>query len=179
MSKLEKEGIYRTSILSAIFLQTDLSDISTLSSSFVSYSSNANKNFFKSSKLALKEDPKQTNPYQIPGYSKILYFAYLFMKMKNLFAKYMYKTYGSKYNKKDFLKEIMKTDEKIAIREELGKKEAAEKRKEEIEERREAIKKDNPQKNTSKSSNKIGLVKSTKSVKSTSSVKTTGKITKK
>lgn len=133
----------------------------------------------KSSKLALKEDPKQTNPYQIPGYSKILYFAYLFMKMKNLFAKYMYKTYGSKYNKKDFLKEIMHTDEKIALREELGRKEAEEKRKEEIKERKEELKRDNPQKNVSKSSNKIGLVKSTKSVKSTSSVKTTRKATKK
>lgn len=133
----------------------------------------------KSSKLALKEDPKQTNPYQIPGYSKILYFTYLFMKMKNLFAKYMYKTYGSKYNKKDFLKKVMHTDEKIALREELGKKEAAEKRKEEIKERKEELKRDNIQKNVSKSSNKIGLVKSTKSVKSTSSVKTTRKATKK
>lgn len=133
----------------------------------------------KSSKLALKEDPKQTNPYQIPGYSKILYFAYLFMKMKNLFAKYMYKTYGSKYIKKDFLKEIMHTDEKIALREELGRKETEEKRKEEIKERKEELKRDNPQKNVSKSSNKIGLVKSTKSVKSTSSVKTIRKAIKK
>ena len=133
----------------------------------------------KSSKLALKEDPKQTNPYQIPGYSKILYFAYLFMKMKNLFAKYMYKTYGSNYNKKDFINVIMHTDEKIALREELGRKEAEEKRKEEIKERKEELKRDNPQKNVSKSSNKIGLVKSTKSVKSTSSVKTTRKATKK
>lgn len=131
----------------------------------------------KSSKLALKEDPKQTNPYQLPGYSKILYFAYLFMKLKNLFAKYMYKTYGSKYNKKDFLKEIMHTDEKIALREELGKKEALEKRKEEIKERKEAIRRE-PQKIATKSSNNIGMVKPTKTVKSTNSVKTT-KVTKK
>ena len=74
----------------------------------------------KCSKLALKQDPVQTNPYQVPGYSKILYFAYLFMKNKNLFSKSFYNSYGNKYNAKELLKVVEHADDKIAKRQELG-----------------------------------------------------------
>ena len=80
----------------------------------------------KSSKLALTKDPKITNPYEIPGYCKVLYFAYLFMKSKNLFAKHMYTSYGNKYNKKRLLDTVEHTDTKIAERQRLGEEQAKE-----------------------------------------------------
>jgi len=87
----------------------------------------------KSSKQALKKDPKEKNPYEIPGYSKILYFAFLYMKAKNLFSKAMYNTYGEQYSAKKLLEHVEHTDKKIADRQRLGEEEArraaAEKRK--------------------------------------------------
>ena len=84
----------------------------------------------KSSKLALKRDPKEKNPYEVPGYSKILYFAYLFMKSKNLFAKSMYTSYAAPYDKKKLIDNVMHTDEKIAKRQELGEQERKKQQKE-------------------------------------------------
>ena len=76
----------------------------------------------KASKLALTKDPKERNPYEVPGYSKIIYFAYLFMKNKNLFSKHMYSTYGHEYSAKKLLATVEHTDKKIEDRTELGKK---------------------------------------------------------
>lgn len=81
----------------------------------------------KSSKLALTEDPKEKNPFGIPGYSKILYFAYLFMKQKNLFAKHMYLSYAVPYSVKKLLNNVEHTDDKIADRQKAGEKAAKEK----------------------------------------------------
>ncbi len=78
----------------------------------------------KASKLALTKDPKQTNPYEIPGYSKILYFAFLYMKAKNLFAKHMFETYAIPYDSKKLLLNVEDTDKKIADRQELGTKQS-------------------------------------------------------
>ena len=76
----------------------------------------------KSSKLALTRDPKEKNPYEVPGYSKILYFAYIFMKSKNLFYKSLYDSYAQPYDKKKLLDAVMHTDDKISLRQELGKR---------------------------------------------------------
>ena len=80
----------------------------------------------KSSKLALKNKPKEKNPYGVPGYSKILYFAFLFMKSKNLFAKHLYSTYGVNYTAKKLLDNVEHTDKKISDRQEAGDKQAKE-----------------------------------------------------
>lgn len=80
----------------------------------------------KSSKLALKKDPKIKNPYEVPGYSKILYFAYLFMKSKNLFSKHNYIANGVIYDAKKLLANVEHTDKKIADRQEAGDKQAKE-----------------------------------------------------
>lgn len=120
----------------------------------------------KASKLALKQDPKITNPYEIPGYSKILYFAYLFMKSKNLFAKHMYTSFGVKYSTKALVDAVEHTDIKIANRQELGAEQAKEQAKQNREERREQ--------RTSPSSevySPSGNIKTTKAVPRT---KTTG-----
>ena len=132
----------------------------------------------KASKLALKEDPKIKNPYEVPGYSKILYFAYLFMKYKNLFSKYYYKSYGKKYNKKEFIKTIMHTDDKIALRQELGEKQRKQEKKE-----AEKEKKDNEKISTSTTSSsnfpltakRVSYTKSSPNIKTTKAAKFTTK----
>lgn len=80
----------------------------------------------KCSKLALTKDPKEKNPYEVPGYSKILYFAYLFMKSRNLFAKHMYDSYAIPYDKKALENSVEHSDKKIADREKLGQEYAKE-----------------------------------------------------
>lgn len=75
----------------------------------------------KAPKLALKKDPKERNPYGLVGYVKSLYFAFLFMKNKNLFDKYFYKTNGLKYDKKVLLANVEDAEVKIAQRQEKAK----------------------------------------------------------
>lgn len=79
----------------------------------------------KSSKLAIKKEPKEKNPFGVPGYSKILYFAFLFMKSKNLFYKQSYAN-GVVYTPKKLLDAVEHTDTKIASRQEAGEKQAKE-----------------------------------------------------
>lgn len=141
----------------------------------------------KSSKEALKKDPKEKNPYMVPGYSKILYFAYLFMKSKNLFSKAMYDTYAEPYNAKKLLAKVEHTDEKIARRQELGvqqAKELAAQKKREAEESKNVVSGVPTHDIVSPSGNirrtkTIGTVSPTKSAKQTSFVKTTKRTNKK
>jgi hypothetical protein len=84
----------------------------------------------KSPKKAIKEDPKETNPYKIPGYVKSIYFAYLLMKNKGLFLKKNFTVYGKKLNKKQIESQIMHADKKIQLRIELGQKQEKEQREE-------------------------------------------------
>lgn len=84
----------------------------------------------KASKLALKRDPDIKNPYQVPGYSKVLYFAFLFMKNKNLFSKSIFASYGIPYSNKKLIANIEDTDNKISKRQEAGEKQKQKERKE-------------------------------------------------
>lgn len=119
-------------------------------------------------KLALKNEAKERNPYGIPGYSKILYFAFLYMKAKNLFTKAVFKSSASKYDEKKLLASVENADDKIAKRQELGAKVAKEANKEKERERREKNK-EVGQQIVSKSKN----MKYTNTVKSTNTVATT------
>lgn len=130
----------------------------------------------KSSKLALTKDPKVKNPYEVPGYSKILYFAYLYMKSKNLFAKHMYESYGKPYSQKVLLANVDHTDKKIADRQEFGEKQAKERAKE----KRDEIRKANSDRNNKideinkrSPTHGVSRVKTTNTVKSTGNVKQT------
>ena len=69
----------------------------------------------KMSTLALKQKATQKNPKDEIGYVKSLYFAYLFMKNKGLFAKIRYAT-ADKYSPKVLQDKIMDADEKIKLR---------------------------------------------------------------
>ena len=136
----------------------------------------------KSSKLALKKDPKERNPYEVPGYSKILYFAYLFMRSKNLFSKSMFETYAESYSAKKLLNNVEHTDKKISDRQEFGEKAAREKAREKQKERKEANKarinnssSDNVKISkpitTSRNVSKTGVVKRTPTVKTAKRIK--------
>lgn len=84
----------------------------------------------RASKIALKRDPTETNPYETPGYVKSIYFAYLFMKKKGLFLKMPYSTQGKRYTKRELLSNIEDTDKKIADRQEEGARVEKERKKE-------------------------------------------------
>ena len=122
----------------------------------------------KASKLALTKDPKIKNPYEVPGYSKILYFAYLFMKSKNLFAKHMYTSYGLPYSPKKLLDKVEHTDTKIADRQEQGERQAKEKAEQKREE-----KKQQAQTRTTITNSPSGNMKAVKQSKITSTVNKT------
>lgn len=84
----------------------------------------------KSPRLAVKKDPVEKNPKEIIGYVKSLYFAYLFMKSKNLFSKTYLDTISSPYHKNTFDSLVRQADAVIDKRQELGEKLAKEKAKE-------------------------------------------------
>lgn len=137
----------------------------------------------KSSKLALKQDPKIKNPYEVPGYSKILYFAYLFMKTKNLFAKNMYVS-AIPYDKKKLINNVEHTDIKIAQRQELGEKQRKQEAKEEKQKKREKVQPRtvvSPTDNIrmTKTTNTIGSSRTTKLANTVRKVKSTRRINKK
>ena len=135
----------------------------------------------KSSKLALKKDPKEKNPYEVPGYSKILYFAYLFMKSKNLFAKNMYTQYAIPLDKKKLIDSVEHTDIKIAKRQDLGEKQ----RKEIAKEKKASNEKNNQSRQVVSPTGNIKMTKTTNNINSsrttkrTNTVKTTRRINKK
>ena len=80
----------------------------------------------KASKVALRKDPDEKNPYGIPGYVKSIYFAWLFMRQANLFSKSQYTTSGNPYNAKLLMSNIEDTDKKIADRQREGERVAKE-----------------------------------------------------
>ena len=131
----------------------------------------------KASKLALKKDPKEKNPYGVPGYSKILYFAYIFMKNKSLFSKHMYNTYAIPYDIKKLLASVDHTDKKIAERMELGKQQQKAEAKERRKEKQAASKSDAPEGISNQSGNitVTARTKNANSIKNTATVKTTQK----
>ena len=81
----------------------------------------------KATKQALKEDPTIKNPNEVIMYVKSLYFAYLFMKSKNLFSKSLYTVYGEPYNQKKLVSKVR--DASVVIEERKKKGEEIEKAK--------------------------------------------------
>lgn len=129
----------------------------------------------KSPKLAIKKEASIRNPYGIPGYSKILYFAFLFMKNKNLFNKYAYNG-AMTYSAKNLLNNVEHADKKIADRQEWGERQAQQEKKEKQKEqsvKRTAINNSSSTSNikTTKFTGRIGGVGRVGSVKTTKRTK--------
>lgn len=70
----------------------------------------------KVGKTALEEKPNQTNPHQVMGYIKSIYFGYLYMFIKNMLKSSVLDTMAKKYDAKYFLNSIRQADEVIRSR---------------------------------------------------------------
>ena len=90
------------------------------------------------SKTALKEKPKERNPYEIPGYVKSLYFCFLHMKGKSLFNKTHWKNYAEKFVIRTLINNIEPADKKILDRQRKGEEIEVQKKAEKAKARREA-----------------------------------------
>lgn len=76
----------------------------------------------KMSEKAIKEKAHLKNPGQNVGYVKTLYFAYLFMKEKNLFSRDIFDMQTAQLNFDDLKRNISNADDKIDSRQREGEK---------------------------------------------------------
>jgi len=120
----------------------------------------------KMSELAIKNIAKEKNPKNQIGYIKGLYFAYILIKRYNLLHKIEFEANAEKYNKNVLLDLIMHADEKIKLRQELGKDIEKEKRIKEVKEKND---KTNVRTEVKSSNN----IKRTSFIKRTSNIKNT------
>ena len=84
----------------------------------------------KMSKIALKKAPTETNPSNTVGYVKTIYFAYLFMKARDLNNKNKFTAQAIPMNIKRLISEVEDADTKVTKRQEEGDKLRKEKAKE-------------------------------------------------
>ena len=84
----------------------------------------------KMSKIALKKAPTETNPSNTVGYVKTVYFAYLFMKARDLNSKSKFTAQAIPLSIKKLISEVEDADDKISKRQEEGDKLRKEKAKE-------------------------------------------------
>ena len=78
----------------------------------------------KMSKIALKQKPEEKNPSNVVGYVKTIYFAYLFMKARNMNNTVNFGSTASKLVYKDLLMNIEDADDKIKKRQEEGNRQS-------------------------------------------------------
>ena len=74
------------------------------------------------SKEALKQHPDEKNPTEQISYEKAIYFAYLIMKERSLNKVSRFKSEATSLDVKFMLQNIEKADDKIADRQEQGKR---------------------------------------------------------
>lgn len=122
------------------------------------------------SKRAIKNSPDIKNYYQTPGYSKILYFAFLFMKLKNLFSKSLFLSYAEKYSSSKLKTAVASMDTKQAEYYD-AKSDTSRSLKEETKKRTKKQEEKDLQKYASVN---VGVTKRTKNVTKTKTAKKTG-----
>ena len=125
------------------------------------------------SKEALKQVAKEKNPDNQIGYVKSLYFAYLIMENKNLFAKIRLDSMANPYDKKELLSNVEDADTKVRERQEAKPTKKSIKKA-----KQEQLPEEEPpeQKHITKRSPTSTLVKKTPKVASVKKVKTTKKV---
>ncbi len=119
----------------------------------------------KMSQRAIKEKATQKNKYDVVGYVKTLYFAYIIMSRKGLFNK---NVYNELYSEKEVKTHVMEADKKIELRIQASQKKALDnkKAKEDYKRRKkEKTEKEIPIKNKIKKMGNIGSSKTTPKVK--------------
>ena len=123
----------------------------------------------KMSKLALKKAPEETNPSNTVGYVKTIYFAYLFMKARDLNNRSKFTAQAIPMNLKRLISEVEDADAKITARQEEGDKLRKEKAKEKRNEDKSV--KGTKQVGTTSAIKPIQKVKTTKKVNSIGKIK--------
>ena len=122
----------------------------------------------KMSKVALKKAPTETNPSNTVGYVKTIYFAYLFMRSRDLNNRSKFTAQAIPMNLKRLVSEVEDVDDKITARQEEGAKLQKEKTKEKRNE-------DKLVKNAKRVENTTAI-KPIRKVEGTKKVNTVGKI---
>ena len=77
----------------------------------------------KCPKASLTIKPTERNFYEVPGYVKSIYFAYLLMSRSDLFLKSTYHNFGKKYSKSSLLGNVSSGEEKMDERKRIEAKE--------------------------------------------------------
>ena len=126
------------------------------------------------SKEALKQVAKEKNPDNQIGYVKSLYFTYLIMENKNLFAKIRLDSMANNYDKNELLSDVMDADEKVKLRQEAKPKSKKKENKSKLpdEERPE----EQPNRHITKRSSTTSMVKKTPMTASVNKVKRTKRV---
>lgn len=123
---------------------------------------------------ALKDKPVVRNPKQVVDFSKIIYFGYAWMRMKGLFRKTIYESYGKKIGN-SFYDSIKKTDlivsERIELAKAQRKAEALEKKKQERRDNRQGSVKTTRKTRSTRATKRTRNVASTRNTKSTRKTK--------
>ena len=117
----------------------------------------------KMSKIAMKKPPTETNPNKTVGYVKTIYFAYLFMKARDLNNRQKFIAQSIPLSIRKILGDVEDADEKIAKRQEEGEKLHKEKT-------------DDKKRNEEKSVPKSKVVGTTSAIKPIRQVKDTKKV---
>lgn len=79
----------------------------------------------KCPKASLTMRPEQRNAYEVPGYVKSIYFAYILMSRTDLFLKTTYQTLGSRYSKGAMLSKVANYTNKMEERREKESRQKA------------------------------------------------------
>lgn len=84
----------------------------------------------KCPRASLTIRPSERNAYEVPGYVKSIYFAYLLMSRSDLFLKSTYNNFGKKYSKSALLSQVASGEQKMDERHRLEAKEKLKKKNE-------------------------------------------------
>lgn len=79
----------------------------------------------KCPKASLTMRPEQRNAYEVPGYVKSIYFAYILMSRTDLFLKTTYETLGRRYSKGQLLQKVANYTNKMEERKEKESRQKA------------------------------------------------------
>jgi hypothetical protein len=117
----------------------------------------------KCPRSSLTQKPTERNAFEVPGYVKSIYFAYIYMSRSDLFLKSTYENFGNKYSKSLLLSNVASGEDKMAERSDKEKKQKAAKKLEKAnKDRIEALEK--------RERLGVGVPKSTSKVKNISNV---------
>lgn len=131
----------------------------------------------KCPKASLTMRPEQRNAYEVPGYVKSIYFAYILMSRSDMFLKNTYQNFGIQYSKYALLTNVDSVDKKMEERKVLEAKEKKLKKQEKLDKNRIAAR--TSRANNRNTTNRIGTVNTIKHTSNTNKVKTVSKIGRK